>query len=83
MLFGWARVLELFSRLERQLTGHKRTARRSFSMQNSDPQICSMVAIQEFNDHAETTHELVMARLQALSVYQPEPKPERESQASV
>ncbi len=82
LLFGWPRALELFAQLERQLVGCKRIVKRSVGIRNNDPQICSMVAVQEFNDCAATTHELILARLQALSVYQPIPKPEDQQQAS-
>jgi hypothetical protein len=81
VLFGWARALELFSQLERQLVGRKHAAKRSFGLQNKDPQICSMVAVQEFNDHTETTYEFVVTRLKALSVYDPEPRPDRAGRA--
>jgi hypothetical protein len=77
VLFGWARALELFAQLERQIAGRKPAAKRAFALQNNDPQICSMVAVQEFNDDAETTYELVIARLGALSVYHPELRLER------
>jgi len=76
VLFGWGRALELFSQLERQLVGRRRPARRCFSLQNNDPQICSMVAVQEFNDRSDTTYELVIDRLQAMSVYRPESRTE-------
>jgi hypothetical protein len=80
-LFGWERALELFSQMERQLVGRKHAAKRSFGLQNSDPQICSMVAVQEFNDRTDTTYELMMARLQAMSVYQPESRTQGAGQA--
>ncbi|GMU24548.1 MAG: hypothetical protein AMXMBFR13_46220 [Phycisphaerae bacterium] len=76
VLFGWARALELFAQLERQLIGRKSASNRSFGMRNRDPQMCSMVAVQEFNDHTDTTYELVVARLKSLSVYQPESRNE-------
>jgi len=83
VLFGWGRALELFSQMERQLVGRKPAARRAFGLQNSDPQICSMVAVQEFNDHTDTTCELMMARLQAMSVSSPEPRTQGVGQARV
>jgi hypothetical protein len=77
VLFGWARALELFSHFERQLVGRKRVSRHPLGLQNSDPQICSMVAIQEYNDQADTTYELLRARLEAMSVYLPESRQHR------
>jgi hypothetical protein len=80
VLFGWARALELFSQLERQVVGRKRVSKHLFGLQNNDPEIRSMVAVQEFNDQADTTYELVMARLEALSVYLPESRSQRSEQ---
>jgi hypothetical protein len=78
VLFGWVRARELFSQLERQLVGNRHAAKRLSALQNSDPQICSMVAVQEFNDHTDTTYELVRARLEAMSTYQPGLRAEHE-----
>jgi hypothetical protein len=72
VLFSWTRALALFSQLERQLVGHKRVTRHPFGLRNSDPEICSMVAIQEYNDQTDMTFELVRAGLEALAVYLPE-----------
>jgi hypothetical protein len=70
VLFGWRRASELFSQLERQFVGRKHVGKRKFGLR--DPQICSMVAVQEYNDQADTTYETIRARLESMPVYRPE-----------
>lgn len=62
-LFGWDRALELFPQLARSMLGMRSVARRSGF------EVACMVALQEFNDHPETTHGLLLARLHSLPVW--------------
>lgn len=76
VLFGWARALELFPQLERQLVGGRRVGACLLNSRSPDPRIGSMVAIQEYNDKSETTHEELISRLKAMPVYQRGARPE-------
>lgn len=71
LLFGWPRALELFPQIDRHLNGRKRPGKRPHCLQSSDPQIVSMVAVQEYNDQTDVTHEAIIAQLEAMPVYQP------------
>jgi hypothetical protein len=62
-LFGWERAQELFVQLERHVAGGKRSA------QAPNPSISSMVALQEFNDSTETTHDLLLERIRTVPVW--------------
>ena len=72
LLFGWARAIQLFPQLERHLTGRNRSSDRPRLQLANEPQIISMVAIQEYNDLSDNTYEMMLDRLQTLTVYRPE-----------
>ena len=61
-LFGWPRARELFSQLSRYLHGGDGSAKQG------DSEIAGMVALQSWNDDAQTTHGELIARLQSLPV---------------
>jgi len=61
-LFGWPRARELFSQLSRYLHGGDGGAKQGES------EIAGMVALQSWNDDAETTHAELIAWLQSLPV---------------
>jgi hypothetical protein len=62
-LFGWARACKLFVQLGRHISGPQRPR----WMQ--DEEMVAMAALQEFNDSQETTHELVMTKLNEMPVW--------------
>ncbi len=62
-LFGWERARELFVQLERHVAGGKRGTQVPHSS------ISSMVALQEFNDATETTHDLLLERIRNVPVW--------------
>ncbi len=62
-LFGWDRARQLFPQLER----HVLNGRRSALAPNAA--IASMVALQEFNDRAETTHSMLAERIRTIPVW--------------
>ena len=62
-LFGWDRAQQLFVQLERHLLNGKRSGREP------NVGIASMVALQEFNDRPETTHEMLLGRIRTIPVW--------------
>lgn len=69
-LFGWSRALQLFTQLDRHVTGHKPLAGR-YWRHPQDAQLASMAALQEFNDRPTTSHESLMGRLAAIPIHRP------------
>lgn len=63
-LFGWKRACTLFEPISRHLSG-----RRPLKWSIKNLQITAMTSLLNFNDDADTTHELVMARLRDLPVW--------------
>lgn len=63
LLFGWDRAGELFLQFDRHLLDGKRMARGSNVM------IASMVALQEFNDRPDTTHQVLLERIGTMPVW--------------
>lgn len=63
VLFGWQRALELFPQLDRHI--HQNRRGRWWV---TDPGIASMGALQDFNDEARTTFEMVTERLRTMPV---------------
>jgi hypothetical protein len=61
-LFGWGRARQLFVQIDRYLNGGDAGASRG------DSGIDAMVALQDWNDDAATTHADLIARLQSLPV---------------
>ncbi len=57
-LFGWQRARVLFRQLDRHLCGKKQLKRF-----NRDPAVDAMVALQEYNDRADTTFEILFLQL--------------------
>jgi hypothetical protein len=62
-LFGWRRARELFVQIDRHLHGHD-----TAGADQSDSEIAAMVALQTWNDNAQTTHVELITRLQSLPV---------------
>ena len=62
-LFGWFRAREIFVHIEDHLHGHGTTGAAT-----SNSQITAMVALQTWNDDAQTTHSELITRLQSLPV---------------
>jgi hypothetical protein len=62
-LFGWPRACELFAQMGSDFHGGDAGATRG------DSGIAAMVALQNWNDDAGTTHADVIARLQSLPVH--------------
>ncbi len=62
-LFGWQRARVLFGQLEQHISGRKRLHRF-----NRDPVIESMVALQDYNDRADTTFETILTQLGTMPV---------------
>lgn len=71
-LFGWARAAQLFPQLERHLTGSNRSHERPYLQLANEPQILSMIALQEYNDLSDNTYETMIDRLKAMAVYRAE-----------
>ncbi len=63
MLFGWDRAGELFPQLVRYVLNDKVT------VGGPNASIQAMVALQEFNDSPETTHDDLLARIQTIPVW--------------
>ncbi len=63
-LFGWKRACTLFEPVSRHLSG-----RRPLKWSIKNLQIAAMTSLLNFNDDADTTHELVMSRLRDLPVW--------------
>jgi hypothetical protein len=70
-LFGWRRACELFGQLDRHING-KRGA-TGWPDQNSE--IDSMAALQDFNDRADTTFEMMRERIETMPVWHREERP--------
>jgi len=64
LLFGWQRALELFPQLDRHVHQGKRS--RAWV---TDRGIASMAALQDFNDEACTTFEMITERLKTMPVW--------------
>ncbi len=64
-LFGWQRACVLFEQVERHIVGKRRTA----GWPLRDTGIEAMKALQEFNDRADTTFDVLRERLEAMPVW--------------
>ena len=64
-LFGWKRACVLFRQLERHLVGD----RKSVKWPTPDPSIDAMRVLQDFNDKADTTFDLLRRRLENMPVW--------------
>jgi hypothetical protein len=64
-LFGWRRAAVLFGQLDRHINGR----RGAFGWPARDSEIDAMVALQNFNDRAETTFGIVKERLVTMPVW--------------
>jgi len=62
-VFGWRRARELFVQIDRHLHSHG-----TAGADQSQSEITAMVALQTWNDDAQTTHVDLMSRLQSLPV---------------
>ncbi len=62
-LFGLSRACELFVQIDRHLHGRDRAG-----TDKSQAEITAMVALQTWNDDAQTTHADLLTRLQSLPV---------------
>lgn len=62
-LFGWCRARELFVQIDRHVHD-----RRKAGANKSHAEITAMVALQTWNDDAQTTHSELLTRLQSLPV---------------
>lgn len=65
LLFGWNRACVLFAQIERHLLGKKRTP----LWPHRDTSIEAMVALQNFNDRADTTFDVLRERIGAMPVW--------------
>jgi hypothetical protein len=63
LLFGWDRAAQLFPQIERHLLNGKQVA------QIPNVAIAAMVALQEFNDRPEMTHQELLERMQTMPVW--------------
>lgn len=63
-LFGWRRALALFSQLDRHVHNVKRDR-----CWGANPEIASMVAIQNHNDEDGTTYEMIIEWLETMPVW--------------
>lgn len=63
-LFGWPRAQKLFEALSRHIA-HQRHVDSAFRGQS----MAAMATLLDFNDDDDTTHELLMARLNELPVW--------------
>lgn len=64
-LFGWQRACVLFGQLERHILGKRRTV--GWPMR--DTGIDAMKALQDFNDRADTTFDMLRERIEAMPVW--------------
>jgi len=64
-VFGWQRACELFALVSRHLVG----PHSSHTFSRTD--MVAMDALQEFNDHADTTFDLVVTKLRQLPIWLP------------
>ena len=64
-LFGWRRACELFRQLDRHIHGKRVTP----AWPARDAEMDSMAALQDFNDGAETTFDVVRGQLETMPVW--------------
>ena len=64
-LFGWQRATILYAQLDR----HVRGKRNSIGLPSRNLELDSMVALQQFNDDADTTFDVVRSRLETMPVW--------------
>jgi len=64
-LFGWQRACELFRQLERHILGKPKAA----GWPVPDPSIGAMKSLQEFNDHADTTLEMIREAIEKVPAW--------------
>ncbi|MFQ5423459.1 MAG: hypothetical protein ACE5F9_05700 [Phycisphaerae bacterium] len=64
-LFGWQRACVLFGQLERHILGKRRTV----GWPMHDTPVDAMTALQEFNDRADTTFDMLRERIEAMPVW--------------
>ena len=64
-LFGWQRACVLFGQMERHIVGKRRTV--GWPMR--DTGIDAMKALQDFNDRADTTFDVLRERIEAMPVW--------------
>lgn len=64
-LFGWRRACALFQQLDRHISGRKRSG-----WSGSNPEIASLIALQDYNDQDETTYDLIVTQLRTMPVWQ-------------
>lgn len=64
-LFGWRRACVLFPQVDRHVVGK----RKGVQWPVTDPGIDAMKSLQDFNDGADTTYEMVRARLEGMPVW--------------
>lgn len=64
-LFGWDRARVLFGQLERHINGKKR-----LHWYNQSPEIESMLALQDYNDRADTSFDRMFGQLGTMPVWQ-------------
>lgn len=64
-LFGWQRARVLFGQLDRHIHGK----RMASGWPARDTELDAMVALQDFNDRADTTFEMLRERLETMPVW--------------
>jgi hypothetical protein len=64
-LFGWQRACELFVQLDRHVNGRRNPERWPLA----DARIESMAALQDFNDSASTTFDVVRGRIETMRIW--------------
>lgn len=64
-LFGWGRAAALYTQLDRHIHGKRRAIR----WPPQSVELSAMVALQAFNDRADTTFEIVRSRLETAPVW--------------
>lgn len=64
-LFGWRRACVLFVQLEKHVVGK----RKPVGVPPTDQSIDAMKSLQDFNDGADTTFDLLYERLKAMPVW--------------
>lgn len=68
-LFGWKRANKLFGPLNKHFSGKQRaTGLRHLSTEATN-EMLAMTALLDFNDHPETTYELIVSKLHDLPVW--------------
>jgi hypothetical protein len=63
-LFGWERARVLFGQLERHINGKRRP-----HWYNQSPEIESMLALQDYNDRADTSFDRMLGQLGTMPVW--------------